>query len=39
MVTSPRQPRGHVIGTIGVSADTPDHDVQIAQAGLAAITP
>ncbi|OWJ69252.1 GlcG/HbpS family heme-binding protein [Inquilinus limosus] len=30
---------GRVIGAIGVSADTPDHDVQIAQAGLAAFTP
>jgi glc operon protein GlcG len=30
---------GQVIGAIGVSADTPDHDVQIAQAGLAALTP
>jgi glc operon protein GlcG len=27
---------GEVIGAIGVSADTPDHDVQIAKAGLAA---
>jgi len=30
---------GEVIGAIGVSADTPDHDVQIARAGLAAFTP
>jgi glc operon protein GlcG len=30
---------GQLIGAIGVSADTPDHDVQIAQAGLAALTP
>jgi glc operon protein GlcG len=30
---------GEVIGAIGVSADTPDHDVQIAQAGLAAFAP
>jgi len=30
---------GQVIGAIGVSADTPDHDVQIAQAGLAAFSP
>jgi glc operon protein GlcG len=29
---------GQVIGAIGVSADTPDHDVQIAQAGLAALS-
>lgn len=29
---------GEVIGAIGVSADTPDHDVQIAKAGLAAFT-
>jgi glc operon protein GlcG len=28
---------GEVIGAIGVSADTPDHDAQIAQAGLAAL--
>jgi len=26
-----------VIGAIGVSADTKDHDVQIARAGLAAL--
>jgi glc operon protein GlcG len=30
---------GEVIGAIGVSADSPDHDVQIARAGLAAFTP
>jgi len=30
---------GEVIGAIGVSADTPDHDGQIAQAGLAALKP
>ena len=30
---------GQVVGAIGVSADTPDHDVQIAQAGLAAFKP
>jgi glc operon protein GlcG len=29
---------GQVVGAIGVSADTPDHDVQIAKAGLAAFT-
>ena len=29
---------GHVIGGIGASFDTPEHDVQIAQAGLAALT-
>jgi glc operon protein GlcG len=28
---------GQVIGGIGASFDTPDHDVQIAQAGLAAL--
>jgi glc operon protein GlcG len=28
---------GEVIGAIGVSADTPDHDAQIAKAGLAAL--
>lgn len=28
---------GQVIGGIGASFDTPDHDVQVAQAGLAAI--
>jgi glc operon protein GlcG len=28
---------GEVIGAIGVSFDTPEHDVQIAQAGLAAV--
>ncbi len=28
---------GEVIGAIGVSADTKDHDVQIARAGLAAL--
>ena len=29
---------GEVIGAIGASFDTPEHDVQIAQAGLAALT-
>jgi glc operon protein GlcG len=29
---------GEVIGGIGASFDTPDHDAQIAQAGLAALT-
>jgi glc operon protein GlcG len=29
---------GQVIGGIGASFDTPDHDVQIARAGLAALT-
>jgi glc operon protein GlcG len=29
---------GQVIGAIGASFDTPEHDVQIAQAGLAALT-
>jgi glc operon protein GlcG len=29
---------GKVIGGIGASFDTPEHDVQIAQAGLAALT-
>ena len=28
---------GHVIGGIGASFDTPEHDVRIAQAGLAAL--
>jgi glc operon protein GlcG len=28
---------GEVIGAIGTSFDTPEHDVQIAQAGLAAV--
>jgi uncharacterized protein GlcG (DUF336 family) len=28
---------GEVIGAIGVSADTKEHDAQIAQAGLAAL--
>ena len=27
---------GHVVGAIGVSTDTPDHDEQIAKAGAAA---
>jgi glc operon protein GlcG len=27
---------GHLVGAIGVSADTPDHDEQIARAGAAA---
>lgn len=30
---------GHVVGAIGVSADTPAHDQQIAEAGVRAITP
>ena len=30
---------GQVIGAIGVSADTPDHDVQIAKAGIEAFKP
>jgi glc operon protein GlcG len=30
---------GEVIGAIGASFDTPEHDVQIAQAGLAALMP
>src|SRR5271163_4784096 len=30
---------GQVIGGIGASFDTPDHDVQVAQAGLAALKP
>src|SRR5258708_14559986 len=29
---------GQVVGGIGASFDTPDHDAQIAQAGLAALT-
>jgi glc operon protein GlcG len=29
---------GEVIGAIGASFDTPEHDVQIAQAGIAALT-
>jgi glc operon protein GlcG len=29
---------GQVIGAIGVSADTPEHDVQIAKAGLTALS-
>lgn len=29
---------GKVVGAIGVSADTPDHDQQIAKAGVAALT-
>jgi glc operon protein GlcG len=29
---------GQVIGGIGASFDTPEHDVQVAQAGLAALT-
>ncbi|WP_280113787.1 heme-binding protein [Brucella rhizosphaerae] len=28
---------GTVVGAIGVSADTPDHDEQIAKAGIAAL--
>jgi len=30
---------GQVIGGIGASFDTPEHDVQVAQAGLAALKP
>jgi glc operon protein GlcG len=30
---------GHIVGAIGVSADTPDHDEQIAKAGVAALSP
>jgi glc operon protein GlcG len=30
---------GQIVGAIGVSADTPDHDEVIAKAGLAALTP
>ncbi len=30
---------GQVVGAIGVSADTPDHDQQIARAGAAALVP
>jgi glc operon protein GlcG len=30
---------GQVVGAIGVSTDAPEHDVQIAQAGLAAFKP
>jgi glc operon protein GlcG len=29
---------GHIVGAIGVSSDTPDHDVQVANAGVAALT-
>jgi glc operon protein GlcG len=29
---------GEVIGGIGASFDTPEHDVEIARAGLAALT-
>lgn len=29
--------KGQVVGAIGVSADTPDHDEQIAKAGIAAL--
>ncbi len=28
---------GHIVGAIGVSADTPDHDQVIAEAGIAAL--
>jgi glc operon protein GlcG len=28
---------GHTVGAVGVSADTPQHDEEIAQAGLAAL--
>lgn len=31
--------KGQVVGAIGVSADTPDHDQQIAKAGAAALAP
>jgi glc operon protein GlcG len=29
---------GQIVGAIGVSSDTPDHDVQVANAGVAALT-
>lgn len=29
---------GHIVGAIGVSADTPDHDELIAKAGIAALS-
>ena len=28
---------GYIVGAIGVSADTPDHDEEIAKAGIAAL--
>jgi hypothetical protein len=30
---------GQVVGAIGVSSDTPDHDEVIAKAGIAALSP
>ncbi len=30
---------GQIVGAIGVSADTPEHDEVIAKAGLAALAP
>jgi glc operon protein GlcG len=30
---------GEILGAIGVSTDTPDHDIEIAKAGLAAFLP
>jgi len=33
----PIRQNGEIIGAIGVSADTPDHDLAIAQAGAAAV--
>ena len=29
---------GHIVGAIGASSDTPHHDVQVANAGVAALT-
>jgi glc operon protein GlcG len=29
---------GQIVGAIGVSSDTPDHDVQVANAGVAGLT-
>jgi len=29
---------GHIVGAIGVSADVPEHDEQIAKAGVAALS-
>lgn len=31
--------QGQIVGAIGVSSATPEHDVEIAQAGVAALTP
>jgi glc operon protein GlcG len=33
----PIELNGHVVGAIGVSADSPDHDEEIAKAGMAAL--